>query len=114
MRSRRNSHDAASGVTIIHGYAALPLHNPFSQGSGMTKEVNTLVDAVSVWQAAMAYLHAAERPQKAIVDDQRDGILNPDICVPHTMLTAFSCELCLQAAYAAKNNGKQVDGHNLS
>ncbi len=47
------------------------------------------------------------------MDDQRDGVVNPDICVPYTMLTAFSCELCLKAAYAAENNGTQVYGHNL-
>ena len=79
----------------------------------MVKEADKPVDAVAVWQAAMAYLHAAERLQKAMMDDQRDGVLNPDLCVPHTMLTAFSCELCLKAAYAAENNGKQVYGHNL-
>ena len=77
------------------------------------KQEDKRVNPIAVWQTAMAYLHAAERLHKAIMDDERDGVLKLDILTPHTMLTAFSCELFLKAAFAAENDGKQVYGHNL-
>ncbi len=69
------------------------------------------IDPVAAFQVATSYHHTILLMQAAFADNL-DAIATTSL--PQMMLTAFTCELYMKAAYAAENNGRVIEAHELN